>query len=206
MDTGQVPSHIQILHILPIQYSMYSNLFFILSGLMNTMHCLCLLTNYQKIDIIDQIVLFILTLIDFVQEDLVSLGRIVLALACNSFVAIQRENVQQSMELVASNYRQCTENRIQIDMFSYRYLNRMFNRVWSWQLVTIGSVQKIDRCVFFSSQVFKQNVQQSMELDIDRYQIGIIQCLGIQIECSIEWSWQLATIDRQICFIKCLDI
>jgi len=38
------------------------------------------------------------------QEDLVSLGRIVLALACNSFVAIQRENVQQSMELVASNY------------------------------------------------------------------------------------------------------
>ena len=39
------------------------------------------------------------------QEDLVSLGRIVLALACNSFLAIQRENVQQSLELVTSNYR-----------------------------------------------------------------------------------------------------
>jgi hypothetical protein len=35
----------------------------------------------------------------------VSLGRIVLALACNSFLAIQRENLQQSMELVTSNYR-----------------------------------------------------------------------------------------------------
>ena len=34
-----------------------------------------------------------------------SLGRIVLALACNSFHAIQREQVQQSMELVTSNYR-----------------------------------------------------------------------------------------------------
>jgi PAB-dependent poly(A)-specific ribonuclease subunit 3 len=51
------------------------------------------------------VLLFIITLIVIVQEDLVSLGRIVLALACNSFVAIQRENVQQSMELVASNYR-----------------------------------------------------------------------------------------------------
>jgi len=38
------------------------------------------------------------------QEDLVSLGKIVLALACNSFAAIHREAIQQSMELVASNY------------------------------------------------------------------------------------------------------
>lgn len=39
------------------------------------------------------------------QEDLVSLGKIVLALSCNSFIAIQRENLQQSMELVTTNYR-----------------------------------------------------------------------------------------------------
>ena len=41
----------------------------------------------------------------YFQEDLVSLGRIVLALSCNSFIAIQRENLQQSMELVTTNYR-----------------------------------------------------------------------------------------------------
>ena len=32
-----------------------------------------------------------------------NLGRIVLALSCNSFIAIQRENLAQSMELVTSN-------------------------------------------------------------------------------------------------------
>jgi len=34
------------------------------------------------------------------QEDLIALGKIVLALACNSFLAIQRENLQTSMEVV----------------------------------------------------------------------------------------------------------
>ncbi|CAB4059487.1 PAN3 [Lepeophtheirus salmonis] len=38
------------------------------------------------------------------QEDLISLGKIILALACNSFLAIQRENLQSSMELVTSTY------------------------------------------------------------------------------------------------------
>jgi len=46
------------------------------------------------------------------QEDLVSLGRIVLALSCNSFIAIQRENLQQSMELVTSNYSTDLRNLI----------------------------------------------------------------------------------------------
>lgn len=41
-----------------------------------------------------------------------SLGRIVLALACNSFIAIQRENLQQSMELVTSNYSTDLRNLI----------------------------------------------------------------------------------------------
>jgi len=46
------------------------------------------------------------------QEDLVSLGRIVLALACNSFIAIQRENCAQSLELVTSNYSNDLRNLI----------------------------------------------------------------------------------------------
>jgi len=46
------------------------------------------------------------------QEDLVSLGKIVLALSCNSFIAIQRENLQQSMELVTSNYSNDLRNLI----------------------------------------------------------------------------------------------
>ena len=43
---------------------------------------------------------------------MVSLGRIVLALSCNSFIAIQRENLQQSMELVTSNYSTDLRNLI----------------------------------------------------------------------------------------------
>ena len=47
-----------------------------------------------------------------VQEDLVSLGKIVLALSCNSFIAIQRENIQQSMELVTTHYSNDLRNLI----------------------------------------------------------------------------------------------
>ncbi|XP_064482254.1 PAN2-PAN3 deadenylation complex subunit Pan3-like isoform X2 [Ornithodoros turicata] len=46
------------------------------------------------------------------QEDLVSLGKLVLALACNTMAAIQRDNVQQSMELVARNYSADLRNLI----------------------------------------------------------------------------------------------
>ena len=40
----------------------------------------------------------------FQQEDLVFLGKVVLALACNSIMAIQRDSFTNSMELVARNY------------------------------------------------------------------------------------------------------
>ncbi|XP_076318798.1 poly(A) specific ribonuclease subunit PAN3 isoform X2 [Tachypleus tridentatus] len=40
----------------------------------------------------------------FQQEDLLAFGKVVLALACNSLAAVQRENVQTSMELVSRNY------------------------------------------------------------------------------------------------------
>ena len=43
---------------------------------------------------------------------IVNLGRIVLALSCNSFIAIQRENLAQSMELVTSHYSTDLRNLI----------------------------------------------------------------------------------------------
>ncbi|XP_062514074.1 PAN2-PAN3 deadenylation complex subunit pan3-like isoform X2 [Corticium candelabrum] len=47
------------------------------------------------------------------QDDLLSLGRILLALACNSsLVAIQRENVQKALETVAMNYSSDVKNLI----------------------------------------------------------------------------------------------
>ncbi|XP_068206142.1 PAN2-PAN3 deadenylation complex subunit pan3 isoform X1 [Palaemon carinicauda] len=38
------------------------------------------------------------------QEDLVSLGRLMLALACNSILAVQRDNIQSALELVNRSY------------------------------------------------------------------------------------------------------
>ena len=46
------------------------------------------------------------------QEDLIALGKIVLALACNSFMVIQRENLQTSMEIVTSTYSSDMRNLI----------------------------------------------------------------------------------------------
>merc|ERR1719367_834424 len=46
------------------------------------------------------------------QEDLIALGKIVLALACNSCLAIQRENLQTSMEIVTSTYSSDMRNLI----------------------------------------------------------------------------------------------
>ncbi|XP_014671544.1 PREDICTED: PAB-dependent poly(A)-specific ribonuclease subunit PAN3-like [Priapulus caudatus] len=46
------------------------------------------------------------------QEDLISLGKIVLALACNSVAAIQREHIHNSMEMVARNYSGDLKNLI----------------------------------------------------------------------------------------------
>ena len=49
----------------------------------------------------------------FVQQaDLISLGKVVLALACNSLAGIQRENLQKAMELVSINYSSDLKNLI----------------------------------------------------------------------------------------------
>ena len=46
------------------------------------------------------------------QADLISLGKVVLALACNSLAGIQRENLQKVMELVTINYSSDLKNLI----------------------------------------------------------------------------------------------
>ena len=46
------------------------------------------------------------------QEDLVALGKVVLALACNSVVGIQQEHLRTSMELVTRNYSADLKNLI----------------------------------------------------------------------------------------------
>ncbi|XP_074649984.1 PAN2-PAN3 deadenylation complex subunit pan3-like [Tubulanus polymorphus] len=46
------------------------------------------------------------------QEDMVSLGKVVLALACNSVMGIQREHLQASVDLVARNYSADLKNLI----------------------------------------------------------------------------------------------
>ena len=48
----------------------------------------------------------------FQQEDLTGLGRIVLALACNSALAVQSQNFNHAMELVTRNYSADLENLI----------------------------------------------------------------------------------------------
>ncbi|XP_069058307.1 PAN2-PAN3 deadenylation complex subunit PAN3 isoform X2 [Pleurodeles waltl] len=46
------------------------------------------------------------------QADLISLGKVVLALACNSLAGIQRESLQKAMELVTINYSSDLKNLI----------------------------------------------------------------------------------------------
>ena len=46
------------------------------------------------------------------QEDLVCMGKVVLALACNSVIGIQREHIQTSMDLVHRNYSADLKNLI----------------------------------------------------------------------------------------------
>ncbi|PIO16416.1 hypothetical protein AB205_0169250 [Aquarana catesbeiana] len=46
------------------------------------------------------------------QADLISLGKVVLALSCNSLAGIQRENLQKAMELVNINYSSDLKNLI----------------------------------------------------------------------------------------------
>ncbi|XP_030056199.1 PAN2-PAN3 deadenylation complex subunit PAN3 isoform X2 [Microcaecilia unicolor] len=53
-----------------------------------------------------------LALAQYQQADLISLGKVVLALACNSLAGIHRENLQKAMELVTLNYSSDLKNLI----------------------------------------------------------------------------------------------
>lgn len=46
------------------------------------------------------------------QEDLIALGKLVLALACRSLLAVHRDNMQASLELVARTYSNDLRNLI----------------------------------------------------------------------------------------------
>lgn len=46
------------------------------------------------------------------QEDLLALGKLILALACNSLLALQRDNVPTSMDIISKNYSSDLRNLV----------------------------------------------------------------------------------------------
>ena len=46
------------------------------------------------------------------QEDLLALGKLILALACNSLLALQRDNVPTSMDIINKNYSSDLRNLV----------------------------------------------------------------------------------------------
>ena len=78
----------------------------------NSSNPMAAMAVYQQVGRSKIFAIFEYSTIIFSQEDLVSLGKIVLALSCNSFIAIQRENLQQSMELVTTHYSNDLRNLI----------------------------------------------------------------------------------------------
>ena len=78
----------------------------------NSSNPMAAMAVYQQVSLTEPAGLSKLICFISFQEDLVSLGKIVLALSCNSFIAIQRENIQQSMELVTTHYSNDLRNLI----------------------------------------------------------------------------------------------
>uniref|UniRef100_A0A8C6EY69 PAN2-PAN3 deadenylation complex subunit PAN3 n=1 Tax=Marmota marmota marmota TaxID=9994 RepID=A0A8C6EY69_MARMA len=81
-----------------------------LSSALRTIHTAglaCRLFEFYKQNV--KVFIFILSC---QQADLISLGKVVLALACNSLAGIQRENLQKAMELVTINYSSDLKNLI----------------------------------------------------------------------------------------------
>ena len=58
----------------------------------------------------------------FQQEDLIGLGRIVVALACNSLAAAVRENLASSIAYIAQNYSQDLKNLVTFVEFCLLFL------------------------------------------------------------------------------------
>ena len=76
-----------------------------------------------------------------------SLGKIVLALSCNSFIAIQRENIQQSMELVTTHYSNDLRNLIM-----YLLTNSQRAKSVNDLMPMIGGIHKTRKLLTFTYQ------------------------------------------------------
>ncbi len=71
----------------------------------------------------------------FQQEDLVSLGKVLLALSCNSIIGIERDRLQTSMEIVARNYSSDLKNLIMLVIAQ---------GILDWGINSSGSVRNRD--------------------------------------------------------------
>ena len=61
------------------------------------------------------------------QEDLIALGKLVLALACRSLLAVHRDNMQASLELVARSYSTDLRNLILfVYILSFLHISNTF--------------------------------------------------------------------------------
>lgn len=58
------------------------------------------------------IIYFLFFVFFFKQEDLLALGKLILALACNSLLALQRDNVPTSMDIINKNYSSDLRNLV----------------------------------------------------------------------------------------------
>uniref|UniRef100_A0A8C1EY76 Poly(A) specific ribonuclease subunit PAN3 n=1 Tax=Cyprinus carpio carpio TaxID=630221 RepID=A0A8C1EY76_CYPCA len=68
------------------------------------------------------------------QADLISLGKVVLALACNSLAGIKRENLQKAMELVSINYSSDLKNLILWASISFLHFYFLYMFMASYSL------------------------------------------------------------------------
>jgi PAB-dependent poly(A)-specific ribonuclease subunit 3 len=61
------------------------------------------------------------------QEDLLALGRLVLSLACKSMLAVKRDNIQTSMELVSRSYSSDLRNLIVYVVLLFINIQKLIN-------------------------------------------------------------------------------
>lgn len=75
-----------------------------------------MVSHYQVqlyFDFVNLLIFFFITSSIFEkQEDLLALGKLILALACNSLLALQRDNVSTSMDIITKNYSTDLRNLI----------------------------------------------------------------------------------------------
>lgn len=127
------------------------------------------------------------------QEDLVALGKVVLALACNSVMAIQRDHVSNSLELVARNYSADLKNLILYLMGSQRR-QRSINDIMP--MIGARFYTQLD-----AAQLRSDVVENELAKEVENGRLFRIMCKLATIlerpEFSIDTSWS-ETGDRYI--------